>query len=60
MRKTKKVVLFFLYLLLCACIGNAVDEGQNAKLELHLWRVPPKGSTDIRKRVDREVFDLFL
>jgi ABC-type sugar transport system permease subunit/ABC-type glycerol-3-phosphate transport system substrate-binding protein len=30
------------------------------QLTLHLWNIPPKGSTDVGTKADRAVFDLFL
>jgi ABC-type sugar transport system permease subunit/ABC-type glycerol-3-phosphate transport system substrate-binding protein len=40
--------------------GVAETAESPRELTLHLWNIPPKGSTNLRDKVDREVFDLFL
>ena len=36
------------------------DEGNYKELTLFLWNIPPKGSTDVEAKANREVFDLFI
>jgi ABC-type glycerol-3-phosphate transport system substrate-binding protein len=48
---------------LCSCAvlcGADAPSAPKKELTLHLWNVPPKGSTDVGTKADRAVFDLFL
>lgn len=54
--------LIFPQLLLHVCNGADKPETGSAtkKLELYLWNIPAKGSSDMEEKANREVFDLFI